>query len=372
MKCVLLVFGTRPEAIKMAPVVKELQRFSDEMETVVCVTAQHRQMLDQMLTLFDIRPDIDLDLMQDDQSISSLTAKATFALTEVLADVRPDLILVQGDTTTAMVAALTGYYHRIPVGHIEAGLRTGDLYHPFPEEANRRIISVLATHHFAPTQTAAGGLLQEGVPPERILVTGNTVIDAMFLALQLVKDSELALDTPLGSKKLVLVTVHRRESFGRPLENICWALRRLAEQRPEVQIVYPVHLNPNVYEPVHGILGGHERIHLVEPMEYGQFVLLMSKAYLILTDSGGIQEEAPALGKPVLVLRDKTERPEAVAAGAVKVIGTETDTVLAETQILLDDPSVYHRMSIPQSPYGDGRAAERIVDSIRKAMHQCM
>ncbi len=368
MKKVMLVFGTRPEAIKMAPVVRELQRCSDEIKPIVCVTAQHRHMLDQVLGLFEIEPDIDLDLMEQDQSLPALTASATLALTQVVLDVQPDLILVQGDTSTAMIAALVGFYHKVPIGHIEAGLRTSDLYHPFPEEVNRRIISVIATYNFAPTQTAVDALLREGIPASRTFLTGNTVIDALFLVLREANAASLERPIPLDCERFILVTAHRRENFGQPLENICRALRQLAARHPELEIVYPVHLNPRVQEPVRRILANQERVHLIDPLRYEQFVGLMSRAYLVLTDSGGIQEEAPALGKPVLVLRDITERPEAVAAGAVKVIGTETDVIVTETEQLLTNRQAYERMSRVTSPYGDGHAAERIVQTIRRGL----
>jgi len=368
MKKVMLVFGTRPEAIKMAPVVRELQRHSGEIKPIVCVTAQHRHMLDQVLELFQIEPDIDLDLMEQDQSLPALTASATLALTQVVLDVRPDLILVQGDTSTALVAALVGFYHKIPIGHIEAGLRTSDLYHPFPEEANRRIISVIATYNFAPTQTAVDALLREGIAPSRTFLTGNTVIDTLYWVLREARATNLERGVPLDCERFILVTAHRRENFGQALENICRALRQLAARHPDLEVVYPVHLNPRVQEPVRRILGNQERVHLLEPLRYEQFVGLMSRAYLVLTDSGGIQEEAPALGKPVLVLRDITERPEAVAAGVVKVIGTETDVIIAETEQLLTDRQAYERMSRGTSPYGDGHAAERIVQALRQEL----
>ncbi|MGQ9569224.1 MAG: non-hydrolyzing UDP-N-acetylglucosamine 2-epimerase, partial [Anaerolineae bacterium] len=343
---VLSVFGIRPEAIKMAPVVRELQKYPDRVESLVCVTAQHCQMLDQVLGLFAIQPDIDLNLMEQDQSPASLTARAMTALTEVLEQVRPDLVLVQGDTTTAMVAALAAFYQKIPVGHIEAGLRTRSRYSPFPEEVNRHLIGVLATYHFAPTRTAAEALRAEGVPEENIFVTGNTVIDALLWVVQQPPSAStetllqrLGLAEEQRSKgaggnapqhlrspaPLLLVTAHRRENFGRPFENICLALREIVRRNPDVQVVYPVHMNPNVREPVYRILNGHQRLHLIEPLPYEPFVHLMKHAYLVLTDSGGIQEEAPALGKPVLVMRRETERSEAVEAGTVKIVGTDSE-----------------------------------------------
>jgi len=382
----LSVFGTRPEAIKMAPVVRELERHPHQIQSVVCVTAQHREMLDQVLTLFGIEPDIDLDLMEDDQTPASLTARGMTALTKVLVQVSPDLVLVQGDTTTAMVAALAGFYHKIPVGHIEAGLRTRNRYSPFPEEINRHLIGVIATYHFAPTATAANALRAEGTPDDAIYVTGNTVIDALLWTISRPPSAQTqALFNRLGIEKwcngtedayasnprvagdgrrLILVTVHRRENFGPPFENICTALREIAGRNPEVRLVYPVHMNPNVREPVYRILNGQERVHLMEPLPYEPFAHLMNHAYLVLTDSGGIQEEAPALGVPVLVMRHETERPEAVEAGTVKIVGTDAQTIIAETERLLHDEIEYQRMAHAVSPYGDGHAAERIVKII--------
>lgn len=376
----------------MAPVIRELQNRShvarstlnvqrsnvQRVTVKVCVTAQHRQMLDQVLNLFAIQPDIDLNLMEDNQSPASLTARAMAAITEVLEQVRPDLVLVQGDTTTAMVAALAAFYQKIPVGHIEAGLRTRNRYSPFPEEINRHLISVLATYHFAPTRTAAEALRIEGVPEEAIFVTGNTVIDALLWVVnQPPSPATCALLTQLNillpgsgnvppfkcsNVRTLLVTAHRRENFGRPLENICIALREIVRRNPDVQVVYPVHMNPNVRQSVYPILNGHERLHLIDPLPYEPFAHLMKYAYLILTDSGGIQEEAPALGKPVLVMRRETERPEAVEAGTVKIVGTDAGCIIAETERLLYDPDEYHRMARAVSPYGDGHAAERIVN----------
>ena len=359
---VLSIFGTRPEAIKMAPVVKELEKHSDKIESIVCVTGQHREMLDQVLSLFEIKPQIDLNLMEPNQTLASLTAKAITSLTDVIVSVEPNVVLVQGDTTTAMVASLASFYQKVPVGHIEAGLRTYDRYSPFPEEINRRLISVLATYNFAPTQIAVDALLAEGFPEESIFLTGNTVIDALLMTIK--KNYEFDIGFPLLSNKLILVTAHRRENFGKPFENICVALREIARRNPEVEIVYSVHLNPNVRNTVYSLLSNQERIYLLEPVEYGKFVHLMNRSYIILTDSGGIQEEAPALGKPVLVLRCETERPEAVEAGAVKIVGTDTQTIISETERLLYDKEEYSRMSKAISPYGDGHAAERIVNII--------
>jgi UDP-N-acetylglucosamine 2-epimerase (non-hydrolysing) len=381
----LCVFGTRPEAIKMAPVCRELLRHPDSIEPVVCVTAQHREMLDQVLRLFHIKPDFDLDLMEADQSLASLTSESVSALTEVLRHVQPDLVLVQGDTTTAMVAALSAFYQQMPVGHVEAGLRTGHRYSPFPEEVNRHLISVLATYHFAPTRTACEALLAEGIPDTRVFVTGNTVIDALLWAarqppspqaVSMLRRLGIGDDTDEeggGSKtrpgstspdprsRVILVTAHRRENFGHPLERICKALREIAIGNEDVQVVYPVHMNPRVRKPVHRLLGGHERIHLLDPLPYGAFAQLMKHSHVILTDSGGIQEEAPALGKPVLVLRTETERPEAVEAGTVRIVGSDTSRIVSETELLLNDADEYRRMAQAVSPYGDGQAAERIV-----------
>lgn len=361
---VLSIFGTRPEAIKMAPVVKELEKYSEKIKSIVCVTGQHRQMLDQVLSLFEIEPDIDLDLMEKEQTLSSLTSKAISALTHVINRVKPDISLVQGDTTTAMVASLASFYEKIPVAHVEAGLRTQNRYSPFPEEINRRLISVLATYNFAPTQTAVDALLAEGVPKESVFLTGNTVIDALLMIIK--KEYKPNVEFLLGSNRLILVTAHRRENFGRPLENICKALLKIAHRNPEVEIVYPVHLNPNVQKVVYGILSNQKGIHLIEPLEYQDLVHLMNQSYLVLTDSGGIQEEAPALGKPVLVMRHETERPEGVEAGVAKVVGTECETIVSETERLLYDQEEYASMSKAINPYGDGLAAQRIVRIIKE------
>jgi len=356
---ILSIFGTRPEAIKMAPVVKELQKHRDSIESIVCVTAQHREMLDQVLSLFEIQPEIDLDLMEPNQTLASLTTKAVTGLTDVLIDVKPDVVLLQGDTTTAMVAGLASFYQKIPVGHVEAGLRTYDKYSPFPEEINRRLISVTATYNFAPTQTAVDALIAEGFDKENIFLTGNTVIDALLMTIK--KDCQLDLDFLDPNKKLILVTAHRRENFGKPFQDMCKALKEIAIRNPEVEMVYPVHLNPNVRNTVYQMLSNQERFYLIEPLEYKEFVHLMNRSYLILTDSGGIQEESPSLGKPVLVLRNETERPEAVKAKTAKIVGTNTKIIISETEKLLYEKDEYDKMSKAVNPYGDGHAAERIV-----------
>jgi UDP-N-acetylglucosamine 2-epimerase (non-hydrolysing) len=361
---VMTIVGTRPEAIKMAPVIKSLMNRSEEVKSVVCVTAQHREMLDQVLTIFGIVPDYDLNLMKPNQSLSLLTANLLTALDEVITLEKPDWILVQGDTTTAMVASLVAYYHRIKLGHVEAGLRTNDKFQPFPEEINRRIADILADAYFAPTQNSRMNLLKEGIRSESIVVTGNTVIDALMMISRRVADRPLDSDisTAIKNKLLILVTVHRRESFGEPLENICKALARIAlSYQDKIQIVYPVHLNPNVRKTVYEALSGIPNISLIEPVDYEKLVGLMSKAYLILTDSGGIQEEAPSLHKPVLVLRDMTERPEAIEAGAAILIGTDAGRIYSETMRLIEEPESYHRMSNAINPYGDGQASQRIV-----------
>lgn len=359
---ILSVFGTRPEAIKMAPVIRESEKYPARLESIVCVTGQHREMLDQVLSLFGITPDIDLDLMEPNQTLSTLTAKAITRLTDAISQFEPNLILVQGDTTTAMVASLAGFYQKVPIGHIEAGLRTHNRYSPFPEEINRRLISVLASYHFAPTQRAADALLAEGFPRNSIFLTGNTVIDALLMTVK--NDYQLDLGFHLDSEKLILVTAHRRENFGKPLQDICFALKEIARRNPEVEIVYPVHLNPNVQSPVYRILSNQERIHLIAPLEYEKFVHLMNCSHLVLTDSGGIQEEAPGLGKPVLVMRNETERPEAVEAGVVRIVGANAETIISETEKLLYDKEEYAKMSKAVSPYGDGHASERIVKII--------
>lgn len=364
---VLSVFGTRPEAVKMAPIVRLLQNTAG-VEARVCVTAQHRQMLDQVMSLFQINADYDLNLMRDNQSLSQLSAAIFTHLDPVLSDFKPDWILAQGDTTTVAITSLLAYYHRIRFGHVEAGLRTHDKWQPFPEEINRRIAGVTADLHFAPTNWSRQNLLNEGVDEKIIKVTGNTVIDALqHVAKQAEPEEVSALIRELipadSNKKLILVTAHRRENFGQPMEDICHALLELAQTEP-VEIVYPVHLNPNVQEPVQRLLKGQEHIHLLPPLDYLPLVHLMKHAALILTDSGGIQEEAPAFGIPTLVLRDVTERPEGVAAGTLKLVGTETQRIITEAQNLLQDAAAYAEMSKAANPYGDGHAAEKIVQAL--------
>ncbi len=366
---VLSVFGTRPEAIKMAPVVERLKG-KKSIQSFVCVTAQHRHMLDQVLNLFKIKPDYDLNLMKPGQDLTDITTGVLSGLRPVLKQLKPNLILAQGDTTTVFAASLAAFYEKIPMGHVEAGLRTGNVFSPWPEEMNRKLATAIARLHFAPTPQAKVNLLREGVPSKNIFVTGNTVIDALLEVVKRLHKNPslnklLAQRFPyLDSKrKLILVTGHRRENFGKGFEDICRALGELA-QREDVQIVYPVHLNPNVQEPVKRILSSHKRVHLVEPQDYLPFVFLMSRAYLILTDSGGVQEEAPSLGKPVLVMRDTTERPEAVEAGTVILVGTDRRKIAKETQRLLDEPRRYQKMARAHNPYGDGHASERIIEQI--------
>jgi len=357
---VLTIFGTRPEAIKLAPVIAELRARDGEIRSHVCVTAQHRSMLDQVLEWFGITPDFDLGLMEPGQGLCDFAGRAFPALSRVLDRIDADMVLVQGDTTTALVAALAAFYRGVPVGHVEAGLRTRDLRNPFPEELNRRVVGVAARYHFAPTVRAAQALLEEQTPADRIFVTGNTVIDALKMTLARPVPMEHCWDE--DGKRILLVTAHRRESFGGPLEAVCRALRRLAERHPDIQIIYPVHLNPNVREPVNRILSGHPRIQLIEPLRYEQFVHLMARAYLILTDSGGIQEEAPFLRKPTLVMRETTERPEALEAGTAVLVGTSEAQIIAGCEGLLAEGPAYQRMARGGSPFGDGKAAARIVD----------
>lgn len=365
---ILVVFGTRPEAIKMAPVILTLRRRLPAGMVDVCATAQHRHMLDQVLDVFGITPDTDLDIMRPSQSLTGVTTGVLAGMEQVLQERAPDLVLVQGDTTTAFAAALAAFYARIPVGHVEAGLRTGDVFAPWPEEMNRRLVGSLATHHFPPTPRARDNLLAEGIDPGTMLVTGNTVIDALLLVRdRLHTDQAHAAQVDgrlpaLGpARPLVLVTGHRRENFGSGFESICKALRRISQAR-DVDLVYPVHLNPNVLEPVKRILGGRPNIHLIEPLDYVAFVRLMTRASVIVTDSGGVQEEAPSLGVPVLVMREKTERPEAVEAGAVRLVGADEERIVEETLRLLDDAGHHKAMARAVNPYGDGRAAARIAD----------
>lgn len=369
-KRVMLAFGTRPEAIKMAPLVTALKQDGD-FEVLVVVTAQHRQMLDQVLELFGITPDLDLDLMEPGQTLAGMFGKILAGMTKAIADLSPDIVLVHGDTSTTLATALAAYYNRVPVGHVEAGLRTGNLYSPWPEEANRRMVAPIAMHHFAPTSTSKHNLLREGIDEASIHVTGNTVIDALLEVVRKI-DTDVALRDRLeadcdylqADKRLVLVTGHRRENFGPGFEQICLALRAIAE-RGDVQVVYPVHLNPAVQEPVNRLLGNVVGVTLVPPKDYLPFVHLMSRSTLILTDSGGIQEEAPSLGKPVLVMRDTTERPEAVEAGTVKLVGTDTVRIVREAHRLLDEGAAYAEMARAHNPYGDGRACARIADVLR-------
>ena len=364
-----VVFGTRPEAIKLAPVILALQD-NPEFRCHVCVTAQHRQMLDQVLEVFQIVPDTDLDLMEPNQTLGRFSARSLEAVDRFLTSERPDLVLVQGDTTTVFMAALAAFYHRIPVGHVEAGLRTGDLQAPWPEEANRVLTTRLAALHFAPTETSRANLLRENVPDHRVVVTGNTVIDALFLALRKVKKERppipglaAATLTAWGDCPVVLITGHRRENHGAGFESICQAISELARRFPKAQFVYPVHLNPNVREPVQRILTGPNlrNVHLIEPLAYLPFIALLDRATIVLTDSGGIQEEAPSLGKPVLVMRTTTERPEAVEAGTVKLVGTDFATIVGETSRLLSEPAAYDAMARAHNPYGDGHATGRII-----------
>ncbi len=372
MKKILLVFGTRPEAIKMAPLVKAFQDNKDKFNAKVCVTAQHREMLDQVLELFDIVPDYDLDLMKAGQSLNDVTSGVLLGLKPVLQEFKPDVVLVHGDTATTFAASLAAYYEQISVGHVEAGLRTGNIYSPWPEEANRKMTGALTQFHFAPTELSKQNLLAEGYPENTITVTGNTVIDALLMMKGKIEQDE-SLQSSLAeqfqfldeSKKLILVTGHRRESFGGGFERICEALVLTAKKHPNVQIVYPMHLNPNVREPVNRILNNIENIFLIEPQQYLPFIYLMNCAFIMLTDSGGIQEEAPSLGKPVLVMRDTTERPEAVSAGTVKLVGTDVKAITSSLSELLDNEESYQAMSFAHNPYGDGKACQRILDVLR-------
>ncbi len=377
---IMLIFGTRPEAIKMAPIISCLKTKTTKIKPVVCVTAQHRQMLDQVLKIFKIKPDYDLNIMRPSQDLFSITADTLMGLKNILIKEKPDMVLVQGDTTTALIAGLAAYYLKIPVGHVEAGLRTHHKYSPFPEEVNRHMLSALVDTHFAPTDWAKSNLLKEGIPPAKIFVTGNTVIDALLTirrrqqtsASQKLWDAyfkkswDIVLPKKDSDKKFILVTGHRRENFGKSFRNICFALKKIALSRQNVTIVYPVHLNPNVQQPVKTILKNIPNILLIEPLEYEPFIYLMSYSYLILTDSGGIQEEAPSFGKPVLVMRSTTERPEGVQQGVVKLVGDNKKRIVSETLNLLDDKKLYKTMSKSLNPYGDGKAAQRILKVLER------
>ncbi len=358
---VMPLFGTRPEAIKLVPVITELRRERNVFDVRVVVTAQHRSMLDQVLRVFDVRPDVDLDIMRPGQTLTDVSIRALNGIEKVISEWRPDIVLVQGDTTTAFAGALAAYYQKVKVGHVEAGLRTKDKFAPYPEEMNRRLIGCLADLHFAPTQRAKDNLRREGVRANAIYITGNTVIDALFQVLSVKKPWRLpVLDRLDPARRVLLVTAHRRESFGPGFRRICQALATIARRNEDVEIVYPVHLNPSVRKPVMAMLGNEPRIHLIEPLEYLPFAHLMKHSYLILSDSGGIQEEAPALGKPVLVLRDKTERPEAIEAGTAKLVGTDVQRIVAATERLLRSGTAYRRMAHAENPFGDGRASKRI------------
>jgi len=374
-----MVFGTRPEAIKMAPLVKEFQKYPEQFQTIVCVTGQHREMLDQVLNLFEIKPDYDLNIMQKGQDLYDITARVLTGMRDILKEVCPDIVLVHGDTTTSTASALAAFYQQIPVGHVEAGLRTHNIYSPWPEEMNRLITSRIATYNFAPTQLSKQNLIEEGIAENKILVTGNTVIDALYMVIEKIKsDTEMnnQLHSTLkklgydverlnGNRKLVLITGHRRENFGDGFISMCSAIKTLSEKYPQVDFVYPMHLNPNVRKPIREVFGNENSISnmfFIEPLEYLPFVYLMEKSDVVLTDSGGIQEEAPGLGKPVLVMRDTTERPEALEAGTVKLVGTDFNKIVSEVSALLDDKAYYEKMSKAQNPYGDGKASERIVN----------
>ncbi len=382
MKKIMLVFGTRPEAIKMAPLVKEFQKHPETFQTIVCVTGQHREMLDQVLHLFDIKPDYDLNIMKQGQDLYDVTSRVLLGMRDVLKEANPDVVLVHGDTTTSTASALAAFYQQIPVGHVEAGLRTHDIYSPWPEEMNRLITGRIATYHFSPTALSKQNLLDEGISEEAITVTGNTVIDALYMVVDKIKsDKQLGkeLETLLresgydvnrlnGTRKLVLITGHRRENFGEGFISMCRAIKALTEKYPNVDFVYPMHLNPNVRKPIHEVFGEDlsdlDNMFFIEPLEYLSFVYLMEKSTIVLTDSGGIQEEAPGLGKPVLVMRDTTERPEALEAGTVKLVGTDYDKIVNEVSALLDDMDYYDRMSKAVNPYGDGLACERIIRKV--------
>ena len=381
MKRVLLVFGTRPEAIKMCPLVKEFQKHSEEFEIVVCVTGQHREMLDQVLQIFDVKPDYDLNIMKQGQDLYDVTARVLVGMRDILDTVKPDIVLVHGDTTTSMAAAMAAFYRQIPVGHVEAGLRTHNLYSPWPEEMNRQVTGRIAEYDFAPTSLSRQNLLDEGVSEEKITVTGNTVIDALHWVVENVMEKgykpldPLVASLPQDDRRMVLITGHRRENFGEGFISMCTAIRDLARKYPEVDFVYPMHLNPNVRKPIREVFGMEisrqarndkgRNLFFIEPLDYLDFVYLMSRSYIVLTDSGGIQEEAPGLGKPVLVMRDTTERPEALDAGTVRLVGTDYDKIIIEVSALLDDRKHYEAMSHAVNPYGDGKACPRIVEKLK-------
>lgn len=374
-KKILIVFGTRPEAIKMAPVVIAFKKEIEHFETKVCVTAQHREMLDQVLDIFEITPDYDLNIMKKGQDLYDITSRVILGMRDILHDYKPDIVFVHGDTTTSSVTALASFYEKIPIAHVEAGLRTNNIYSPWPEEMNRQITGRLTTYHFAPTEKSRQNLLNENVQADKIFVTGNTVIDSLYWVLDKIENERglkpMILDE-LNSKfegtfnledsKIILVTGHRRENFGKGFLNICEALKKIAISYSEVHIIYPVHLNPNVQKPVYDLLAGIDNVHLIKPLEYLPFVYLMSKSYFVLTDSGGIQEEAPGMGKPVLVMRDTTERPEAVNAGTVRLVGTSQEEIMKWCNVLLDETEIYDRMAKANNPYGDGKATKRIIE----------
>ena len=375
MKKILLVFGTRPEAIKMAPLVKAFQKDTEHFETRVCVTAQHRQMLDQVLEVFGITPEYDLNIMAPNQDLYDITAKVLMGLREVLKDFRPDTVLVHGDTTTSMAASLAAFYMQIPVGHVEAGLRTYNMLSPWPEEMNRQVTDRICTYYFAPTEQSKKNLLKENIDEKKIFITGNTVIDALLMAVDIISstpgmEEKIAKEFQekgytVGNREYILVTGHRRENFGEGFLHICKAIKELAALHPDMDIVYPVHLNPNVQKPVYELLSGVDNVYLISPLDYLPFIYAMQHSTLLLTDSGGVQEEAPSLGKPVLVMRDTTERPEAVEAGTVKLVGTDAEAIVSNVTALLQDKEMYKRMSETHNPYGDGQACERIMVALR-------
>jgi UDP-N-acetylglucosamine 2-epimerase (non-hydrolysing) len=377
MKKILLVFGTRPEAIKMAPVVKEFQKDKVNFDTKVCVTGQHREMLDQVLEIFDIKPEYDLNIMKAGQDLYDVTSRVVLGMRDVLSEFKPDIVFVHGDTTTSSMTALAAYYQQIPVAHVEAGLRTHNIYSPWPEEINRQMTGRIATYNFAPTSLSKENLLKENIEEDSIYVTGNTVIDALQIVsekldsdkslkaeIQTTLDAEFKNEINIESDNFLLITGHRRENFGQGFLNICEAIGEIANKYPDVHLIYPVHLNPNVQKPVYELLGEYKNVHLIEPQQYLPFVYLMSKSYIVLTDSGGIQEEAPGLGKPVLVMRDTTERPEAMDAGTVRLVGTDKDLIVKEVTELIDNKDAYQKMSKAHNPYGDGKASEKIIKAL--------